>query len=69
MVVTPELLRSFSVLKTLADNDLLGLAQQSSLRKFTRRGIVLNAGEKKNMSAYYLKAGYRASILPSMAVK
>jgi CRP/FNR family cyclic AMP-dependent transcriptional regulator len=47
MIVTPDLLRSFSVLKTLADNDLLGLAQQSSLRKFTRRGIVLNAGEKE----------------------
>ena len=47
MVVTPDLLRSFSILKTLADNDLLGLAQQSSLRKFTRRGIVLNAGEKE----------------------
>lgn len=45
MVVTPELLRSFPILKTLADDDLLGLAQQSSLRKFTRRGIVLNAGE------------------------
>ena len=47
MVVTPELLRSFPILKTLADNDLLGLAQQSSLRKFSRRGIVLNAGEKE----------------------
>jgi CRP/FNR family transcriptional regulator, cyclic AMP receptor protein len=48
MVVTPDLLRSFSVLKRLADNDLLGLAQRSSLRKFTRRGIVLNAGEKED---------------------
>jgi len=47
MVVTPELLRSFSILKTLADDDLLRLAQQSSLRKFTRRAIVLNAGEKE----------------------
>jgi CRP/FNR family cyclic AMP-dependent transcriptional regulator len=47
MIVTPDLLRSFSILKTLADNDLLGLAQQSSLRKFTRRGIVLNAGKKE----------------------
>jgi len=47
MVVTPELLRSFSILKTLADSDLLGLAQQSSLRKYTRRAIVLNAGEKE----------------------
>ena len=47
MVVTPELLRSFSILKTLAGADLLGLAQQSSLRKYTRRAIVLNAGEKE----------------------
>ena len=47
MVVTHELLRSFSILKTLADNDLLSLARQSSLRKFTRRGIVLNAGEEE----------------------
>jgi CRP/FNR family cyclic AMP-dependent transcriptional regulator len=47
MIVTPDLLRSFSILKTLTDNDLLALAQQSSLRKFTRRGIVLNAGEKE----------------------
>ena len=47
MIVTPDLLRSFSILKTLADNDLLGLAQQSSLRKFTRRGIVLNAGKEE----------------------
>jgi len=47
MVVTPELLRSFSILKTLADDDLTGLAQQSSLRKYTRRAIVLSAGEKE----------------------
>lgn len=47
MVVTPELLRSFSILKTLADDDLLALAQQSALRKFSRRAIVLNAGEKE----------------------
>ncbi len=44
MAVTPELLSSFPLLKPLP-HELLGqLARQSILKKFARRGIVLNAG-------------------------
>lgn len=44
MVVTPELLKSFPLLKPLPDPVLAQLAQHSTLHKFARRGIVLNAG-------------------------
>ena len=47
MAVTPELLSSFAILKPLPEAVLSQLAQQSSLRKFARRGIVLNAGKKE----------------------
>ena len=47
MLVTPELLSSFPILKPLPAADLAQLAQQSTRRKFARRGIVLNAGEKE----------------------
>ena len=52
MVVTPELLRSFPILKPLADDVLTQLAQQSTLRKFVRRGIVLNAGQREEMICF-----------------
>jgi CRP/FNR family cyclic AMP-dependent transcriptional regulator len=45
MAVTPELLSSFAILKALPEAVLDELAQQSSLLKFARRGIVLNAGK------------------------
>lgn len=48
MAVTSELLRSFPILKPLPENLLDQLAQQSTLRKFTRRGIVLNAGARED---------------------
>lgn len=47
MAVTPELLSSFPLLKTLPQDLLVQLAQQSTLRKFARRGIVLNAGTQE----------------------
>lgn len=43
-VVTPELLSTFPILKPLPHEILSQLATLSSLRKFARRGIVLNAG-------------------------
>lgn len=45
MVVTPELLSAFPILKPLSQNILRQLAEQSTLKKFSRRGIVLSAGE------------------------
>ncbi len=44
MAVTPELLSSFPLLKPLPHELLSQLARQSVLKKFARRGIVLNAG-------------------------
>jgi CRP/FNR family transcriptional regulator, cyclic AMP receptor protein len=47
MAVTPELLNTFPVLKSLPENLLSELAQQSALRKFVRRSIVLKAGARE----------------------
>lgn len=44
MVVTPELLSFFPLLKPLAPGSLAQLASQCSLQKFARRAVVLNAG-------------------------
>lgn len=43
MLVTPELLSSFPSLKPLPRESLEQLAQQSTVRKFARRGVVLSA--------------------------
>lgn len=43
-MVTPELLSAFPILKPLPHDILSQLAALSSLRRFARRGIVLNAG-------------------------
>ena len=48
MAVTPELLSSFPLLKPLPHELLNQLAQQSVLKKFARRGIVLNAGSRED---------------------
>lgn len=45
MVVTPELLSAFPILKPLPKAALEQLAEQSTVKKFARRGIVLTAGE------------------------
>ena len=47
MVVTPELLSAFPILKPLPKAVLINLAANSTLEKFSRRGIVLSAGERK----------------------
>lgn len=46
MAVSVELLKSFPVLEGLPDGVLDELAAQSVLRKFARRGVILNAGEE-----------------------
>lgn len=47
MVVTPELLSAFPVLKPLPPAALGELAQQSELCRFARRAVVLNAGVRE----------------------
>lgn len=44
MVVTPELLSFFPLLKPLPPGNLAQLAAQCTLQKFARRAVVLNAG-------------------------
>jgi CRP/FNR family cyclic AMP-dependent transcriptional regulator len=44
MVVTPELLSFFPLLKSLPPGSLAQLAEQCALQKFARRAVVLNAG-------------------------
>lgn len=45
MTVTPQLLRTFPLLKPLPEDLLNQMAQESALQKYSRRGIVLKAGE------------------------
>ncbi|MFK7863353.1 MAG: Crp/Fnr family transcriptional regulator [Pseudohongiellaceae bacterium] len=45
MAVTPELLSTFAIFKPLPAPVLSELAQQATLSKFSRRGVVLRAGE------------------------
>lgn len=51
-VVTPELLSTFPILKPLSHETLSQLATLSSLRKFSRRGIVLNAGVQEEVVCF-----------------
>ncbi len=44
MLVTPDLLSTFRSLKPLSEATLKQLAEQSTVRKFARRGVVLSAG-------------------------
>ncbi|MDX1491397.1 MAG: Crp/Fnr family transcriptional regulator [Pseudohongiellaceae bacterium] len=46
-MVTPELLSTFPILKSLPQTTLSQLGQAASIRKYARRGIVLNAGEQE----------------------
>lgn len=48
MVVTPELLSAFPILKPLPLSVLARLANHSELKKFSRRGIVLQAREAED---------------------
>jgi len=52
MVVTPELLSNFPILRSLPEAVLSVLASQCSLRKFSRRGVVLNAGAKEKVVCF-----------------
>jgi len=52
MVVTPELLSNFPILRSLPEAVLSVLASQCSLRKFSRRGVVLNAGVKEKVVCF-----------------
>lgn len=46
-MVTPELLSTFPILKPLSRDILSQLGKVASIRKFARRGIVLNAGTRE----------------------
>lgn len=48
MVVTPELLSFFPLLKALPMAARVKLAQESSVQKYARRAVVLNAGVREN---------------------
>ena len=52
MVVTPELLSAFPILKPLPKPVLEQLAEQSSVEKFARRGVVLTAGESEDVVCF-----------------
>ena len=52
MEVTPELLSAFPLLKPLPKAVLTDLAKCSSMRKFSRRGIVLEAGEAERSTCF-----------------
>ena len=48
MVVTPQLLSFFPLLKPLSEGTLTQLAGEATLEKFARRAVVLNAGVQEN---------------------
>ena len=48
MLVTPELLRTFSLFETLGAEDLSYLAQKSQIERFARRAVILNAGTQED---------------------
>lgn len=52
MVVTPELLSTFPILRPLPEPVVRQLAPLCSLRKFARRGMVLTAGEKEEQVCF-----------------
>jgi CRP/FNR family cyclic AMP-dependent transcriptional regulator len=52
MVVTPELLSFFPLLKLLPSSSLVTLAQQSTVQKYARRAVVLNAGQREQQICF-----------------
>lgn len=52
MVVTPQLLSSFPILRPLPEAVLSALAQHCSIRKFIRRGVVLQAGQREEQICF-----------------
>ena len=47
MLVTPDLLRTFSLFETLGAEDLNYLAQRAQIERFARRAVILNAGSQE----------------------
>lgn len=52
MVVTPELLSFFPLLRLLPSSNLVTLAQQSTVQKYARRAVVLNAGQREQQICF-----------------
>jgi CRP/FNR family cyclic AMP-dependent transcriptional regulator len=52
MVVTPELLSFFPLLKSLSASSLALLAEHCTLQKFARRAVVLNANTQENQVCF-----------------
>lgn len=52
MVVTPQLLSSFPILRPLPESVLSALAVHCSIRKFVRRGVVLQAGKREEQICF-----------------
>ena len=48
MLVTPELLKTFSLFENLGAEDLSYLAQKSQIERFARRAVILNAGTQED---------------------
>ena len=48
MLVTPELLKTFSLFENLGAEDLSYLAQKSQIERFARRAVILNAGYQED---------------------
>lgn len=47
MLVTPELLKAFPILRLLSEESLVALSKQSTFEKHSRRSIVLSAGKQE----------------------
>ena len=52
MVVTPELLRTFSILEPFPEQTLNELAEHSSLQRYARRSVIMNAGEPEGFVCF-----------------
>jgi len=48
MLVTPELLKTFSLFEALGAEDLNNLSQRSQTERFARRAVILNAGSQED---------------------
>ena len=52
MLVTSELLKTFSLFETLDNDDLSYLAQRSQIERFARRAVILNAGSQEKQVCF-----------------
>ena len=52
MLVTSELLKTFSLFETLDNDDLSYLAQRSQIERFARRAVILNAGSQEEQVCF-----------------